>query len=151
MRVLIALILLAGPASGWEFSPRPVCTLIHDEGAARVVVTHDIGRAEPYTISVSGAQSWMDGPVFSVTFKGARGLTISTDRHVLAGGTLSVSDSGFGNVLNGLEFNQTATATLGTQSVTVSLAGAAPEVRKFRACATAPVALSLPLTRFRHG
>lgn len=44
-----------------------------------------------------------------------------------------MTDRGFGNVLDGLEFNETATALLGDQAVVLSLEGAAPAVQSFRA------------------
>lgn len=75
-------------------------------------------------------------------FDGARPNTIATNRHQLGqnGAALTVIDRGFGNVLDGLEFNDTATAFTETQSVAIPLAGAAPEVRKFRTCVAAPTA-----------
>ena len=75
-------------------------------------------------------------PIFAIRFDGPRGLTISTDRHVILddGATLTVTDRGFGNVLNGLEFNDTATALLGDRAVAFALDGAGPAVRAFRAC-----------------
>ncbi|MBO6707236.1 MAG: hypothetical protein JJ912_14180, partial [Roseitalea sp.] len=73
----------------------------------------------------------------AMRFDGPIGLTITTDRHIASdeGRSLTVTDSGFGNVLNGLEFNHTATALLGDRAVPVSLDGAAPAVQDFRACA----------------
>jgi hypothetical protein len=51
-----------------------------------------------------------------------------------------VSDRGFGNVLDGLEFNQVALAATGDRVVSIDLDGAAPEVAAFRACITTPSA-----------
>ena len=51
-----------------------------------------------------------------------------------------MTDRGFGNVLNGLEFNDTAIAIAGETRVPFSLAGAAPEIQAFRACTDAPTA-----------
>jgi hypothetical protein len=138
----IAALAMTAPAGAWEFTPQPVCTLSHETDRARVVVTHDPSLSEPYAIAVTGAAPWPDVPVFSMRFDGPRGLTISTDRQNLSDGgrTLSVTDTGFGNVLNGLEFNDTATALAGDIAVPFPLAGAAPEVRAFRACVAAPTA-----------
>jgi hypothetical protein len=63
-------------------------------------------------------------------------LTISTQRQVISGdrASVTVKDSGFGNVLDGLEFNNTATAILGNEAVTFGLENAGPAVRAFRAC-----------------
>ena len=135
-------LILASPASAWEFTPRPVCTLSHATESERVVVTYDPRLPEPYAIAVTGATPWPDTPGFSMRFDGPRGLTISTDRHKVSEGgrTLSVTDTGFGNVLNGLEFNNTAIALSGNIAVPFPLAGAAPEVQAFRACIAAPTA-----------
>jgi hypothetical protein len=138
----IASTISVSPAAAWEFTPLPVCTLSHQTDQARVIVTYDPRLPEAYAIAVTGPAAWPDAPVFSMRFDGPRGLTISTDRQQLSDGgrTLSVTDTGFGNVLNGLEFNNTATALAGDISVPFPLAGAAPEVRAFRACIVAPTA-----------
>ena len=143
MRSLIALLLLAAPATAWEFTPSPVCTLSHAEQSGAVTVTYDPTVAQPYSIAITRSEStWPAAPVFGIRFDGPRGLTISTDRHRLsdAQSTLTVSDRGFGNVLDGLEFNRTATALTGEAEVTFSLDGAAPEVQAFRACTEGGIA-----------
>jgi hypothetical protein len=141
MRAL-ALILLASPASAWEFTPAPVCTLSHATADASVTVTYDPGQPEPYSIRIDRAAPWPDAPVFSIDYAGPRALAISTTRHRLSGdGTaLTVTDEGFGNVLDGLEFNTTATAILGDARVPFPLDGAAKPVQDFRACTEAPLA-----------
>ena len=143
MRFALAFLLLVTmPAAAWEFTPLPVCTLFDDTDMRRVVVTHDPRLTQPYEITVTGTTPWPESPVFSMRFDGPRGLIISTERHRLSdsGRTLSVTDTGFGNVLNGLEFNDTATALSGDIAVSFPLVGAAPEVRAFRACIAAPTA-----------
>lgn len=141
MRVF-ALIALATatPAFGWEFSPTPVCTLSDRTAEASISVTYDPRQSEPYAISVSRQMPWPDGAIFAFVFEGSRSLTITTNRHSLSenGRTLTVTDRGFGNVLDGLEFNRTATALLQDIAVAFPLDGAAPEVQAFRACADAP-------------
>ena len=139
MRILIVITLLTSPVSAWEAKSRTICTLSHSEPGAEVVVTYD-PTVSIYAISVSGNVAWIDAPVFGLTFNGKSPLTITTNRQMLDGRAVTVTDRGFGNVLNGLQFNTTATATLGAQSVTVSLEGAAPEVDAFRACTLAPTA-----------
>lgn len=142
MRALLILLLAAAPARAWEFTPVPVCTLSHatDEGA--VTVTWDPTQPEPYAIRIVRETPWPGDPVFSIAYAGPRPLTISTTRHRLSedGSALTVTDEGFGNVLDGLEFNVTATAVLGAARVTLPLAGAAGPVRDFRACTEAPLA-----------
>lgn len=143
MRVALVLsILLAGPAAAWDFSPVPVCTLSHDTPEGAVTVTWDPGRAEAYAITVTRAGVWSRGGVFAIRFDGPRALAIQTDRHAISedGSALTVTDRGFGNVLDGLEFNGRATAMLGDVEVGFSLEGAAAPVRAFRACTGAAIA-----------
>ena len=137
LRVFAVLLLATTPAFGWEATSGPVCELTHEGEAARVRVTFDPAIAE-YAIAITPDHPWSTGPVFAIRFDGPRGLTITTDRHAILdnGATLTVTDRGFGNVLNGLEFNETATALLGDRAVVLALDGAAPAVRAFRACTT---------------
>ena len=139
MRILIPLLLLTSPAQAWEFSPVPICTLTHSEDTAEVKVTFDHSTAL-YAISVTKPDGWPSAPAFSIRFDGAQPNTISTTRHQTDGATLTVSDQGFGNVLDGLQFNATATAFTATSAATVSLDGAAEPVQRFRDCTTAPIA-----------
>lgn len=139
MRHVLALVLFASPVQAWEFSPNPVCTLSHETPEVAVKLTYDARVAE-YAIALTRSTPWPDYPIFAMRFDGPRGLTISTSRHVLDRETLTVTDSGFGNVLNGLEFNETALAMTGEDAVAIPLAGAAPAVQAFRACTAAPVA-----------
>lgn len=135
-RAFAFLLLTMSPALAWEARLGALCELEHDGENASVKVTFDPGIPE-YSIAITPKRPWPLGPVFSMRFDGPRGNTIATDRHVISNGgaTLTVTDRGFGNVLDGLEFNHTATALLGGQSVAVPLDGAAPAVREFRACA----------------
>lgn len=141
MRLFAVLtVLLASPAVAWEFSPSPVCTLSHSAPDLDVVVTYDPRRAAPYAIGLTASAPWPEAPVFGLRFFGGREVTITTDRQEMSrdGLTLSVKDRGFGNVLNGLEFNAAATAFLGGTIRQFSLDGAAEPVRAFRACASQP-------------
>jgi len=123
MRFLICLALLASPAVAWEFTPTPICTLTHRQAQVDVTVTYDPALPP-------------DAAQFGLTFNGPRGLAIGTSRHVLSGDrqSLTVADTGFGNVLDGLQFNDSATATTGTAVVTFDLTDAAPAVEAFRNC-----------------
>jgi hypothetical protein len=56
------------------------------------------------------------------------------------GRTLTVTDGGFGNVLDGLALNGTATALAGDTVIPFDLAGARPAVEAFRACGVVPSA-----------
>ncbi len=141
MRAL-ALILIASPATAWEFTPVPVCTLSHATPEASVTVTYDPRQPEPYAIRIDRAAPWPEAPVFSIDYSGPRALAISTTRHQLSadGTAVTVTDEGFGNVLDGIEFNTTATAILGDARVPFTLDGAAGPVQDFRACTEAPLA-----------
>ena len=137
MRILTALTLLVSPASAWDFTPEPICTMWHTTASAEVVVTFDPGRSLPYTITVAlNDTAWPALSPYGIRFDGPRGLTISTDRHAISEDqtTIIVSDTGFDNVLNGLEWNFVATPYLGNQAVAIPLADAAPVVQKFRDC-----------------
>ena len=143
MRLAPVLALLAAtPLHAWEFSATPICTLTHATQETTVRVTYD-PRVPEYAIALThSAAAWPDAPVFALRFDGPRGLTISTTRHRLSNGgtTLTVTDTGFGNVLDGLELNDTATALIGAARVTVPLSGAATAVRALRACTDAGLA-----------
>lgn len=137
-RALAALLIaFAQPADAWEARVGRICELTHETGEAQVYLSFD--PAVPlYTIRLTrkGAP-WTPGPVFAIRFDGPRGLTISTDRHVIGDGgqSLTVTDTGFGNVLDGLQFNDAATALIADQALSVALDGAAPAVAAFRTCA----------------
>ncbi len=141
MKLRLAVVLLCAmalPCAAWEAKSGAICILEHTEADGAMRLTYDPVIPE-YSITVTLPDgSWTPAPVFSMSFIGARALTITTDRQGLNGSDLTVRDSGFGNVLNGLQFNDTAVAALGAQSVSVSLNGAAPEVQKFRDCTQAP-------------
>lgn len=142
-RVLcFSFVLAAGPASGWEFTADPVCTLRHDGAEVSVEVTYDPRQAEPYAIALARrGPLWTAGAVFTITFEGPRTLTIGTDRHRISEGgeMLTVADRGFGNVLDGLQYADRAVARLDGDSVTVRLDDAAGPVAEFRACAVTPM------------
>lgn len=137
--VLLWLCLASSPAMAWEFTPNPICTLSQETDESSVRVTYD-PRVPEYAITLKRDVPWPQEPVFAIRFDGPRGLTISTTRHRLSeGGTaLTVTDRGFGNVLDGLQFNRTATALTGSAALALPLEGAAPAVEAFRACAMAP-------------
>ena len=114
----------------------PLCTMTQAEPDARAVVTFDATLPE-YAISITLTDRvWDVSPVFTIAFVGSAGLTISTGAHVLTdgGATLTVRDRGFGNVLNGLQFNATARAISGLTQVDIDLSDAAQVVEQFREC-----------------
>ena len=136
---LVVLLTLPLPASAWETTIGPICKLSHSTADAEVELTYDPSKPL-YSITVTrSGDAWMQAPVFAMRFDGQRPNMISTDRHEFGDGdtSLTVTDRGFGNVLDGLQFNDTATAFTDSQQVTIPLTGAAPEVQKFRDCADA--------------
>jgi len=124
------------PASAWEFHPGQPCRLTHQASDGFVELTYD--PSQPiYTIQLTRADPWQAAEVFSMQFVGPMGLAISTNRQVLSADrrTLTVTDTGFGNVLNGLQFNNSARAVLGDQYFDMALIGAREPVDRFRRCA----------------
>jgi hypothetical protein len=142
MRYLVLFFLFPFQALAWEFSATPICTLFYETASAQIMVRFDPDQPE-YQLDVTLKDTaWSDSPSFGMSFDGPRSLVIGTDRHVIDQNTLTVKDVGFGNVLNGLEFNQRATAFTQNLAVRFSLHDAAPAVRDFRDCATPAPALS---------
>jgi hypothetical protein len=139
MRILILpLLLAASPAFAWEATIGPICTLTHNTPTASVELTYD-PAAPLYTITITLTRkdaAWPDARVFEMTFDGPNPLSITTNRHALSDNNkaLTVSDQGFGNVLDGLQFNDTATALSGGAQVSLPLDGTAPAVQAFRDC-----------------
>ncbi len=138
----IAAALVAIPSMAWAWDVQvdgPLCILTHSEGDVAVRLTFD--PAVPlYTITLTGPDPWPVAGSFGILFSGEAPNTITTDRHVLSPDrqSLSVSDRGFGNVLNGLARNETATGFSGEAALSVSLDGAAPAVEAFRNCGATP-------------
>ena len=130
------------PAVAWQASSEAgLCRLTHQEPGHTVELTFD-PSGPLYTITLSGEEAWPEASVFAMQFNGPRPIFIQTGAHVLIPDrrVRTVADRGFGNVLDGLQFNTTARASLGTREVEISLDGAAPEGEAFRTCGTAPTA-----------
>ncbi|MCH2165118.1 MAG: excinuclease ABC subunit B [Marinovum sp.] len=132
MRYIALCLALATPASAWEFSSSPICSLSQN-GKLVVEVTYDASLPE-YAIHLTRHEGWPPSPIFAIRFEGPFPLTIATDRHQIKGNTLSVRDRGFGNVLRGMARNVQAVAILRNLEVPFSLDGAAPAVAEFRDC-----------------
>ncbi|WP_238928694.1 excinuclease ABC subunit B [Alexandriicola marinus] len=140
MMAAFLVLTLSTPASAWEFRAIPICTLDHATDQAQVRVTFDPSIPE-YAIELTLTdRPWPDTSPFGIRFEGSRPNLIMTDRHALTdtGRTLTVRDSGFGNVLDGLAFNDVAIALIGDEAVAIPLDGAAEPVAAFRACIAAP-------------
>lgn len=137
--LLISALLVASPATAWEATTTPICTLTHENAEAHIHLTYDPSKPL-YTLAITRKDApWQPTPWFAMRFIGPNEIVISTPQHALSDNnqTLNVADSGFGNVLDGLQFNATALAFTEAQSVAIPLDGAAPEVQKFRACTAA--------------
>ncbi len=135
----IALLVVSTPATAWEAGRMgAICTLEHSEDGSDIRLTYD-PTGPLYTITWTIDGTWPPG-TFVITFDGAQPNTITTDRQVISddGQSVSVADRGFGNVLDGLRDNETATAVSGDVSADVSLDGAASEVEAFLACEAMP-------------
>ena len=136
MRSALALILFASPAAAWEFSASPICTLTDTSEAGEMTVTYDPAITE-YTITVTLPDgTWPDATTFGMAFANDSPISIQTDRFTRSadGRSLTVTDRGFGNVLNGLEFNSRAYAILGDMTVGFALDGIDPAITAFRNC-----------------
>jgi hypothetical protein len=136
MRTVLALALLASPAAAWEFAATPICTLTDTSDAGEITVTYDASITE-YTITVTLPDgTWPTAQTFAMAFAGGRPISIQTDRYTLSadGRSLTVKDRGFGNVLNGLEFNTRAYAVLGDTTMGITLDGIGPAISAFRDC-----------------
>ena len=137
--LLIPFALLAAPATAWEATTGDICTLTHETAEAHIHLTYDPSKPL-YTLAITQKSApWQPTPWFAMRFLGPNEIVISTPQHALSDSnqTLNVADSGFSNVLDGLQFNATALAFTELQTVEISLAGAAPEVQKFRTCTSA--------------
>lgn len=136
-----ALILVGTSAKAWEFTPGIPCLLTGQNPSATVELTYD-PTAPLYTISITRSVAWPPDAVFSIRFEGPNPLTISTNRHRLSGDKrrLTVTDRGFGNVLNGMQFNNRMVAIVGALQVEMSLQEASGPVASFRACKGVPSA-----------
>ena len=135
MRTLLIPILLATPAQAWDFTPGQPCRLSHTTAQAQVELTYD-PTGPLYSITITRPEPWPDAPTFGMRFDGPQGRTLGTDRHTLSPDGLAITamDKGFGNVLDGLQFNHTATAFAGDIAVSIPLDGASDPVAAFRAC-----------------
>ena len=135
----VGLALLPNSVFAWEFTPGLPCILSHQSGATEVTLTYD--PTQPlYSFSLKQPDPFVPAPVFGLRFTGDLALAIGTDRHQFTeGGTrLTVTDTGFGNVLNGLQFNDVMIAAIGPDLISVPLVGASDAVAAFRACEAAP-------------
>ena len=81
MRSFFILLILASPATAWEFSPAPICTLTDTSDADTLTVTYAASLPE-YTITITLPDGqWSDAPGFAMAFAGHRPIGIQTDRH----------------------------------------------------------------------
>jgi len=135
MRILLAFVTSATPALAWEFTPGLPCVLDHQGAEAEVQLTYD-PRLPLYSIAITRSDPWPADGTFSITYLGNQTFRIATDRQILSNGgrTLTVSDAGFGNVLNGLQFGDTAIAAVNGSEVAIDLRNAAGPTEAFRAC-----------------
>lgn len=128
---------LPAPAQAWTFSPLPICTMADTQDGLVIEVTFD-PESEIYALNILRPGGWPDAPFLSLRFdQGPGNMMISTNRHVIEGERLTVTDSGFGNVLRGFADFGRATLSLGDQTITFDTTDAARAVTSFRACPSA--------------
>jgi len=144
MRFALLLATLPLPAFAWEFSADPICTLTHQTEQAEIAITFDANLPEYALFITLRDGTWDTAPSFEMAFSGGVPISIGTTRHGRSadGATLTVRDRGFGNVLDGIEFNRALRAVSGTRSVVAQTETAAPAVQAFRACPSDVPALS---------
>jgi len=137
MRLALILAALPFPVLAWDFSPDPICTLTHQATDAEIAVTYDPALPE-YALYITLREGvWPQTATFGMRFSGGPPINISTTGHILSadGATLTVRDRGFGNVLDGIEFNTSVDIIIGNQTqLTADLRAADPAVQAFRAC-----------------
>lgn len=137
---LAALCLCATQSIAWEFTETTICTVTHNSADLRVELIFD-PAASLYEIALIRPDTpWAQADAFRLQFDGPRPLIIGTDRHERTpdGSRLSVTDTGFGNVLDGLQFNDTMTARNGDQTVSVETTDATAALEAFRDCPSTP-------------
>ncbi|MEL7258794.1 MAG: hypothetical protein AAFN80_13260 [Pseudomonadota bacterium] len=135
MRLLAFLCLLPTSLHAWEFTPGLPCRLGHATADAAIELTYD--PTQPfYTVTVTRTAPWPQTEGFQMQFTGPQARRIGTNRHQLSEDrrSLMVADTGFGNLLDGLQFNDTTTAIAGDITVTFPLDGIAEPLAAFRAC-----------------
>ncbi|MEO1638413.1 MAG: excinuclease ABC subunit B [Pseudomonadota bacterium] len=136
MRLALPFLFLTTPAAVWEFTPSPICTLTETTADGTLTVTYDASLPE-YAIAITLAEgTWPRSLDFGMAFAGGNPVSIGTNRHQISsdGRTLTVTDRGFGNVLNGLEFNTRAYAMADEFTVGFPLEGIKPAITAFRDC-----------------
>ncbi len=133
--ILLFALLLTGQAQAWTFAPGLICRLSHETQDAAIALTYD-PSGPLYSLTISRADPLPRVEPFVMRFNGPAGRVISTNNHSFNADQTAVTaqDKGFGNVLDGLQFNDTAEAILGSTTLTFPLKGAAEPVAAFRAC-----------------
>ncbi|WP_375265889.1 excinuclease ABC subunit B [Planktotalea sp.] len=117
-------------ADAWEFSPSPICTVTDNGSDTDLKLTYD---GALYTLELTHPEGWTNAEIFAIRFA-PNGPFIQTTLHQITGSTLSVSDTGFGNVLTGLQNNVIAQALLGETIHEIALDGAFDPVEKLKNC-----------------
>ncbi|MBZ8118562.1 hypothetical protein KUD11_07845 [Roseovarius sp. LXJ103] len=132
---IIALLACTAPAHAWEFTPGAPCLLTSPPGDVAMALTYD-PTTPRYTVSITAPEPWPQSPLFVMRFDGPSARQIGTNRHTLSddGRTLTVTDSGFGNVLDGMAEAGQVVALTGDVAVALSLSNVKAPLAAFRAC-----------------
>lgn len=126
---------LATTAQAWEFTPGLPCVVTHRTPTSEIELTFD-PNVPLYSITIMRDTPWPQAAIFAMRFEGPNGLSISSNRQQFSADrrALTVTDRGFGNVLDGLQYNDRAIAALGDVEVAFPLEEAADAVAAFRQC-----------------
>lgn len=134
------LLAVSTPVSAWEFEPLSKgkwrCALTHEAQGATWQVLYD-PRAPEYALEITlDDATWPSAPAFFLEFTGGAAARLSTNRQSISQDrrTLTVTDSGFSNVLSGLGANTAASAVFGNRLERADLYGIKEPLADFVAC-----------------
>ncbi len=139
--IAVVLSLLGSSANigAWTFTPSPICTVEHQTELIELELTYNHASGV-YALKLTKPElTWDASRKFSMRFEGSKPIFISTTNHEFSSDmkSLIASDSGFGNVIDGLQFNTLAAAITDNERIFIPLTGAEPKIDAFRNCAEA--------------
>ncbi|MEM7243261.1 MAG: excinuclease ABC subunit B [Pseudomonadota bacterium] len=135
----LSLLFVSEFASAWTFSPDPICRVTEKQQLIEIDLTYD-HATEIYAIAFTKTEApWAQSQEFSIRFEGPRPKLIRTNRHQFSadGFTLTASDTGFGNVLDGLQYNTLAALQTGDERIFIQIHKSFPAIEAFRKCVDA--------------
>ena len=139
MRALFIFLMSTSAAFAWNFTPDPICRVTEKQDLLEINLTYD-HATEIYAIAFTKSEApWEQGAQFSIRFEGPRPKLIRTNRHEFSadGYTLTASDTGFGNVLDGIQYNTLAAIQTGDERIFIQIHKSFPAMEAFRKCVKA--------------